>query len=54
MTKVKGYAKGVALLTMAALFVKVLSMVYRVPFQNLVGTKDSLFINKSIHLWLFS
>lgn len=33
----KVYSKGVALLTVAALFVKVLSMVYRVPFQNLVG-----------------
>ncbi|MFJ8264244.1 oligosaccharide flippase family protein [Rummeliibacillus sp. NPDC094406] len=33
----KVYLKGVALLTVAALFVKVLSMVYRVPFQNLVG-----------------
>lgn len=33
----KVYVKGVALLTLAALFVKILSMVYRVPFQNLVG-----------------
>ncbi|MGG0658050.1 putative polysaccharide biosynthesis protein [Rummeliibacillus pycnus] len=33
----KVYLKGVALLTVAALFVKILSMVYRVPFQNLVG-----------------
>ncbi|WP_397536748.1 oligosaccharide flippase family protein [Rummeliibacillus pycnus] len=33
----KVYLKGVALLTVASLFVKVLSMVYRVPFQNLVG-----------------
>ncbi|WP_146553909.1 polysaccharide biosynthesis protein [Rummeliibacillus sp. SL167] len=33
----KAYLKGVALLTIAALFVKVLSVVYRVPFQNLVG-----------------
>lgn len=33
----KVYLRGVALLTVAALFVKVLSMVYRVPFQNLVG-----------------
>ncbi|MGX9132867.1 putative polysaccharide biosynthesis protein [Rummeliibacillus sp. JY-2-4R] len=33
----KVYLKGVALLTVAALFVKILSVVYRVPFQNLVG-----------------
>lgn len=33
----KVYVKGVALLTLAALFVKILSMMYRVPFQNLVG-----------------
>lgn len=33
----KAYLRGVALLTIAALFVKVLSMIYRVPFQNLVG-----------------
>ncbi|WP_010309082.1 putative polysaccharide biosynthesis protein [Kurthia senegalensis] len=33
----KSYVSGVALLTLAMLFVKVLSMVYRIPFQNLVG-----------------
>ena len=33
----KDYAKGVMVLTLAMLFVKVLSMVYRIPFQNLVG-----------------
>lgn len=33
----KGYMKGAALLTIAALIVKVLSAIYRVPFQNLVG-----------------
>lgn len=33
----KSYMKGALLLTMAALIVKVLSAVYRVPFQNLVG-----------------
>ncbi|MFP3917778.1 polysaccharide biosynthesis protein [Lysinibacillus telephonicus] len=33
----KGYMKGALLLTIAALVVKVLSAVYRVPFQNLVG-----------------
>lgn len=33
----KEYMKGALLLTMAALVVKVLSAVYRVPFQNLVG-----------------
>ena len=33
----KEYMKGALLLTMAALIVKVLSAVYRVPFQNLVG-----------------
>lgn len=33
----KNYMKGALLLTMAALIVKILSAVYRVPFQNLVG-----------------
>ena len=33
----KEYMKGALLLTIAALVVKVLSAVYRVPFQNLVG-----------------
>lgn len=33
----KSYMKGAALLTIAALIVKVLSAFYRVPFQNLVG-----------------
>lgn len=33
----KTYMRGAALLTVAALIVKVLSAIYRVPFQNLVG-----------------
>ena len=33
----KSYMKGAALLTIAAIVVKLLSAVYRVPFQNLVG-----------------
>lgn len=33
----KNYMKGALLLTIAALIVKVLSAVYRVPYQNLVG-----------------
>lgn len=33
----KKYMRGALLLTLAALLVKVLSAVYRVPFQNLVG-----------------
>lgn len=33
----KGYLKGALLLTISAIAVKVLSAVYRVPFQNLVG-----------------
>ncbi len=33
----KKYMKGALLLTVAALIVKILSAVYRVPFQNLVG-----------------
>lgn len=33
----KGYMKGALLLTIAAIIVKVLSAIYRVPFQNLVG-----------------
>lgn len=33
----KSFVKGAILLTTAALFVKILSAVYRVPFQNIVG-----------------
>lgn len=33
----KSYMRGALLLTIAALIVKVLSAIYRVPFQNLVG-----------------
>lgn len=33
----KSYMKGALLLTVAALLVKILSAVYRVPYQNLVG-----------------
>lgn len=33
----KTYMKGAAMLTIAAIIVKLLSVVYRVPFQNLVG-----------------
>ncbi|MCH7323868.1 polysaccharide biosynthesis protein [Solibacillus sp. MA9] len=33
----KNYMKGALLLTMAALIVKILSAIYRVPYQNLVG-----------------
>nr|WP_106782166.1 polysaccharide biosynthesis protein [Lysinibacillus timonensis] len=33
----KGYMKGALLLTVAAVIVKILSAVYRIPFQNLVG-----------------
>lgn len=35
----KSYMKGAAILTIAALLVKVLSAIYRVPFQNMVGDK---------------
>lgn len=35
----KNYMKGALLLTIAALLVKVLSAVYRVPYQNLVGNQ---------------
>lgn len=35
--KHSSFLKGAALLTAAALFVKLLSAVYRVPFQNMVG-----------------
>lgn len=48
MSELKGYAKGVALLTIAALFVKVLSMVYRIPFQNLVGDQG-FFIYQQVY-----
>ena len=33
----KTYMKGAALLTISALIVKILSAVYRIPFQNIVG-----------------
>ena len=33
----KTYMKGAVMLTIAAIIVKLLSAVYRVPFQNLVG-----------------
>ncbi|WP_313894752.1 polysaccharide biosynthesis protein [Psychrobacillus sp.] len=33
----KTYMKGAAMLTVAAVIVKLLSVIYRVPFQNLVG-----------------
>lgn len=33
----KNYMKGAAILTIAAILVKILSAVYRVPFQNMVG-----------------
>lgn len=35
----KSYMKGALLLTIASLIVKVLSAVYRVPFQNMVGDR---------------
>ncbi|MDV6378976.1 oligosaccharide flippase family protein [Sporosarcina sp. GW1-11] len=35
----KAFMKGASILTIAAIIVKVLSAVYRVPFQNLVGDK---------------
>lgn len=35
----KSFMKGASILTIAALVVKILSAVYRVPFQNLVGDK---------------
>lgn len=44
----KSYAKGIALLTAAALFVKLLSMLYRIPFQNLVGDKG-FFIYQQVY-----
>ena len=44
----KGFAKGLAFLTIAALFVKVLSMFYRIPFQNLVGDQG-FFIYQQVY-----
>ena len=38
----KTYMRGAALLTVAALLVKILSAIYRVPFQNLVGDEGAL------------
>jgi O-antigen/teichoic acid export membrane protein len=35
----KNYMKGAMLLTIAALIVKILSAIYRVPYQNLVGNQ---------------
>lgn len=44
----RGFAKGLAFLTIAALFVKVLSMFYRIPFQNLVGDQG-FFIYQQVY-----
>ncbi|MDM5245853.1 polysaccharide biosynthesis protein [Lysinibacillus sp. G4S2] len=44
----KSYMKGAALLTIAALIVKVLSAIYRVPFQNLVGD-DGFYIYQQVY-----
>ena len=44
----KGYMKGALLLTIAALIVKALSAVYRVPFQNLVGDQG-FFIYQQVY-----
>ncbi|WP_155594071.1 putative polysaccharide biosynthesis protein [Lysinibacillus cavernae] len=44
----KSYMKGAALLTIAALIVKVLSVIYRVPFQNLVGD-EGFYIYQQIY-----
>ena len=47
----KSYMKGAALLTIATLIVKVLSAIYRVPFQNLVGDEGFISINRYIQLF---
>lgn len=44
----KSYMKGALLLTVAALIVKVLSAVYRVPFQNLVGDQG-LYVYQQVY-----
>ena len=44
----KSYMKGALLLTVAALVVKVLSAVYRVPFQNLVGDQG-LYVYQQVY-----
>ena len=44
----KSMMHGAFVLTIAAFIAKILSAVYRVPLQNLVGTKDFMFTNRSI------
>ncbi|MFC4355806.1 oligosaccharide flippase family protein [Chryseomicrobium palamuruense] len=46
--KMSSYMKGAAMLTIAALLVKVLSAVYRVPFQNMVGD-EGFYIYQQIY-----
>lgn len=46
--KMSSYMKGAAMLTIAALVVKVLSAVYRVPFQNMVGD-EGFYIYQQIY-----
>lgn len=48
----KSYMKGAALLTIAALIVKVLSAIYRVPFQNLVGD-EGFYIYQQVYPVIF-
>ena len=40
--------QGAVILTIAGLLSKVLSAVYRVPFQNIVGDTGFIFISRSI------
>lgn len=44
----KGYMKGALLLTVSAIVVKLLSAVYRVPFQNMVGD-EGLYIYQQVY-----
>lgn len=49
----KSYMKGALLLTIASLIVKVLSAIYRVPFQNMVGDQGFMCISRFIHSFHF-
>ena len=46
--KMSSYMKGAAMLTISALVIKMLSAVYRVPFQNMVGD-EGFYIYQQIY-----
>lgn len=46
--KMSSYMKGAAMLTISALIVKILSAIYRIPFQNMVGD-EGFYIYQQIY-----